>query len=352
MREQDLEPQGAAAVRAERRVSVIVPAFNAERWIADTLESVFAQTYTNYEVIVVDDGSTDRTAAAVSRFAGKLRYSHQAHKGVGAARNAGIAASSGELIAQLDADDMWRPDFLAVLAPLFDDAAVGVACGDIVYWDQQRPLEVCPRHWQRVSKPREATSMWPQLLRENYVPAAAAMVRRSALLRAGPYDERLHYAEDYDMWLRIARLGYRFCLVDTLLGVHRLRPDSLTGDLGAKLDAHLYIGAKWMATPDLTSDERRALHESLRARKGGYRSAAVNCLLAGQRDKARRYFSTAVRYAPLDPRNVLGWALSWVSPGLAARIAWRLRRARRTSRQSIIPGVPHGSRETGPSKRP
>lgn len=102
-------------------ISIVIPLYNKEGQIADTLRSVFAQTYTDYEVVIINDGSTDSSVAAVERISDpRVRLIHQQNAGVSAARNRGIAEARGEYIALLDADDKWKPDYLATIARLID----------------------------------------------------------------------------------------------------------------------------------------------------------------------------------------------------------------------------------------
>jgi glycosyltransferase involved in cell wall biosynthesis len=306
---------------------VITCAYNAEAWIAQTLQSIFAQTYTSYEVIVVDDGSTDRTADIVRRFEGCVLIS-QPNRGLGAARNAGIAGSRGELIAQLDADDLWFPTALAALVPAFDDPAVGVACADVLIWDEKTPWDRCPRYWQYYRPPAGDAAAWPQLIQENFVPTVTSVIRRSLLDRIGVFDERLSGFDDYDMWLRATLAGAKIRCVEQVLGVYRIRGGSLSANLGAKLDATLRIYEKMLSTGNLTAQQRRLVLAAMRRTKTGYRTAGVNYLLAGQVSKARRYLWRAFAFAPYDPRSVLALGFASVSPRSAANWAAAIRKWR------------------------
>ncbi len=251
------------------KVSVIIPAYNAEPWLQDTLESIFDQTFEDYEVVFINDGSTDGTERIAKAFGERVRYFYQPNRGAAAARNAGVLNSRGELVAQLDADDLWLPNMLSELVPMFDDPSVGVACGDAYYWDQQKLIEECSSHWQ--TRPRlTGDDVWLQLVRiPPLIPPQATIARRSALVGVGLYDESLSRAEDYDMWLRIARAGYRFRFVDRVLGVYRLRPGSLSRDTrtGWSMRARVYM--KWLSRDDLSGEERRIVKSRLRRQKLG-----------------------------------------------------------------------------------
>ncbi len=261
---------------------MVIPAYNAEPWLHDALESVFSQTFEDYEVVLVNDGSTDATEKIAKAFGARVRYFRQPNRGPGAARNTGILNSRGELVAQLDADDLWFPDMLNQLVPLFEDPTVGVACGDVYYWDQQKPIEDCPSHWQTRSK-LAGDDVWLQLVRiPPLIPPQATIVRRSVLVGVGLYDESLIGAEDYDMYLRIAREGYRFRCVNRVLGVYRLHPGSLSRDTRTMWTMRVRVYLKWLSRDDLSKDERRFVRSRLRRQKLGLAVARRSPRFAAQ----------------------------------------------------------------------
>ena len=186
-------------------VSVVIPCYNGEAYLARALDSVRRQTRPADEVIVVDDGSTDRSPR-IARDAGAAVIVTEMNGGPAAARNRGIREARGELIAFLDADDFWEPNHLAELVPLLErEDSVALAfsrerrLGD---WEGEHP-RVLP-----AGKPADA--FWP-LLRSNFIPQMGAVARRDVLLKLGGYREDMRYAEDYDLWLRLARRGPLIC---------------------------------------------------------------------------------------------------------------------------------------------
>lgn len=207
-------------------VAVVVAAHDAEAYLGETLESVLAQTYRAWECIVVDDGSTDTTAAVAEQFVGRddrFRLVRQANAGVSAARNAGLDVVSGEvtLLAFVDSDDTWRPDALAVLvASLGDDPGLVGVYGTAEYMDSAgRPLRpgahVAAQSDRRrlgrvdlVGVPHEAPSTWSTLIVSGTIwPSAVALHRRDAVERAGRFDPAQKYVEDWDLYLRMSRAG-------------------------------------------------------------------------------------------------------------------------------------------------
>jgi glycosyltransferase involved in cell wall biosynthesis len=308
-------------------VSVIMPAHNAAQWIADAIRSVLSQTYSNFELIVVDDGSTDHTPYIVRQFAPAVHLRQQPHRGVAAARNAGIAASSGEIIAQLDADDLWLPHTLQTLVPYFSDPRIGVVSGKIFFWHGTLPPPFFPAHSPPSTTRLYGPDVWRSLLltQDFFIPNSASLVRRSILQQAGPYDEQLSRAEDYDLWLRIAKLNTDFLFVDQVVALYRRRPDSLTSDLGARLDCHMRILQKWLSAPGLSRHQRRILYRYRRWRTRGYRTAAVQRLLAGNLPEAQRYFSNSLRYS-FDLVAAVALLMVRVSPSLATHLIRILKR--------------------------
>jgi len=206
------------------RVSVIVPLFNARATVRETLESVLSQSLTDWEAIVVNDGSTDDGPAMADAFVRRdprFRMVHQPNRGLGAARNTGIEGARGEFLNFLDADDTLRHDALerlVVLATASDHGAA--ACG----WSCVGPaLE--PLDWT-LAPPRGSFGV-DELLESNRAVVHAMLVSR-ATLGEHRFDASLPVVEDYDLWLRIASRGVRWTTSDEALVRYRLRPDSMS----------------------------------------------------------------------------------------------------------------------------
>ncbi|MEJ2216106.1 MAG: glycosyltransferase [Gemmatimonadota bacterium] len=213
----------------EPLVSVIVPAYQQRRWVAEALDSVLAQTYPRIEVIVVDDGSTDGTGDLVrDRFGDAVRVVRQANQGLAAARNAGLALARGELIQFLDADDRLAPDKIALQV----QALAGHPEYDVAYCDYAFFPDTPPRARRGVPTPPAEGSgeLLERLLEGNFIASHAALLRRTALRDVGGFDPALRGAEDYDLWLRLAVSGCRFLHTPGAHALYRSRPDSLSSD--------------------------------------------------------------------------------------------------------------------------
>jgi glycosyltransferase involved in cell wall biosynthesis len=182
-------------------VSVVIPTYNRRAVVRDAVASACAQEGVAREIIVVDDGSSDASAAALQdEFGRRIRVLRTANHGVAAARNRGVAASSGELIAFLDSDDLWLPDKLAVQVAFFAAHPDAQICQTEEIW-MRSGVRVNPGARHR----KPSGDIFEPSVRLCLVSPSAAMLRRSLFERVGGFDESLPACEDYDLWLRILR---------------------------------------------------------------------------------------------------------------------------------------------------
>ncbi len=185
-------------VTSPANVSVVIPCYNAEPFIGEAIESTLVQSPPPAEVIVVDDGSDDGSVRVSESFGERVRVMSTAHAGVAAARNAGLAAAHEELVAWLDADDIWEPGKLADQVPHFDDPSVGLAYGQMRRF---RPSGLGPP-WP--VDPPQGDIFERLYLERCFIPCSTVVVRRRALIDAGGFDGTVTPAEDVDAWLRVA----------------------------------------------------------------------------------------------------------------------------------------------------
>jgi glycosyltransferase involved in cell wall biosynthesis len=201
-------------------VSIVVATYNQAGFLAEAVASVRAQTFADWELLVVDDGSTDETRAVVERFAedSRIRYLPGIHAERAAARNRGIAATDGALIAFLDADDVWRPDKLARQVAALVEAPEAGACYAVARFVDAggRPLA------ERKPVLPPSGRLFPRLVRGNFIILASMVVRRRCLDAVGGFDATLPAfgCEDWDLWMRLAR-RYSIVAVDEELVRYR-----------------------------------------------------------------------------------------------------------------------------------
>jgi glycosyltransferase involved in cell wall biosynthesis len=206
-------------------VSVIVPVYNGERFLRETLESVFSQTYEPLEVIVVNDGSTDDSERILDEYAGRIGCFRQDNAGIAAARNRGISEARGEWLAFLDQDDLWDPRKLEVqLATAREDTAV-------VHSTLRRIDESC-RILSEDRDPRATASLTlADLLVGCEVYILTALVRQKAMEAIGGFDANNRLGtEDYQLWLRLAATGHRFQYIDAVVASYRLHGRNFSSD--------------------------------------------------------------------------------------------------------------------------
>ena len=216
--------QMPAAGRTSLRVSVVIPVYNGEAFLADAIESVLGQTLPVSEIVVVDDGSSDQTVAIAEQYASKgVRCIQQRNQGPSAARNTGIAATAGELIAFLDCDDIWLPQKTALQVEfLAAFPNCGLVAGHSWFWD---PLT--NRRWvERVDASFQAKKN-EMLIRNCLGSPSGVMVRRRALEDVGGFDSAHSYAADWELWKRI-QSRWQVGFVDQPLFVYRIVSTGLT----------------------------------------------------------------------------------------------------------------------------
>ena len=180
-------------------VSVIIHTYNNEKFIAETVESVLNQTYKDYAVIVVDDGSVDGTRDALIPYMQKIRYHYKENGGIASAKNAGISLSETEFVAFLDHDDLWVPDKLMLQMECFiENPQAGLVYTKYTSFKNGKELR---------TKPEKGYSGWifKELLSKSFIQTSTVVVKRECLDAVGPYDETFFLGDEYDMFLRIAR---------------------------------------------------------------------------------------------------------------------------------------------------
>jgi glycosyltransferase involved in cell wall biosynthesis len=192
------------------KVSVIIPTYNAMTYLSETVESVLRQTYPDFELLIIDDGSSDQTVQWISQLVdSRVRLIPQTNQGVAVARNTGIAKAQGEYVAFLDHDDLWEPTKLEKqVRYLEDNPAVGLVHTWMVLVDQ------CGKSTGRVISSNAEGDVWKQLLERNTIASSSVMVRRCCFETVGVFSPSrdLYTVEDWEMWVRIAS-RYPFAVI-------------------------------------------------------------------------------------------------------------------------------------------
>jgi glycosyltransferase involved in cell wall biosynthesis len=243
-------------------VSVIIPAYNSADFISQTLDSVFAQTLNDCEVIVVNDGSpdTEQLERALQPYLSRILYIRLDNRGPGGARNAAIQRARGEFVALLDSDDIWYPDFLVEqVQPLKANPSI-----DLVYCDAML-IGDSPHAGRTImqrSPSRGAVNFESLLSGDCEVTTSTVVARRRALIDSGLFDESLRRCEDFELWLRMAHRGSGMSYQRKVLAAHRLRSQSLSADRIRMIESLLRVLKKvgaWQL-PDAT---RKLLQQNI-----------------------------------------------------------------------------------------
>ena len=273
-------------------VSVIIPTYNRAALVREAVASVAAQTYRDFEILVVDDGSTDETPKALAALRGVRVLRHPRRRGVAAARNLGVAAARSQWLAFLDSDDLWRPDKLARQMAYLQDRPDLCWCQTDETW---------VRRGVRVNKPvshrKMAGHIFLPSLHRCMVSPSAVILHRRLLADHGAFDEDLPAAEDYDLWLRLS-WRYPVGLVDEPLIIKRGgHADQLSGQWG--LDRfRIRTLVKLLQDPDLPQPYARAARQTLAAKCAIY---AQGCEKRGKSAEARFYRDLPARHLGFGP---------------------------------------------------
>ncbi|MFH0825315.1 MAG: glycosyltransferase [Pseudomonadota bacterium] len=261
-------------------VSVIIPTFNRVGVIRRAVDSVLAQTFHDFELIVVDDGSSDNTQQVLDTYGGRIRVLRQENRGVSAARNAGIAASNGELVAFLDSDDEWMPEKLFHQTAGAKEKESFVRHTDEIWMMDGKVMP------QKAYHRKQGGRFFERALERCLISPSSVMLSRELLDRVGWFDESLPAAEDYDLWLRITAF-HEVDFVDMPLVVkHAGAWNQLSRAVPAIDRYRIAAILKIIDNPALRPEYLEAARREL-ARK--CRIMALGCTKRGKTDEAEIY---------------------------------------------------------------
>jgi glycosyltransferase involved in cell wall biosynthesis len=307
------------------KVSVIIPTYNRAEYVTQAIESVLAQTYTDYEIIVVDDGSTDNTKDVLSPYIDRIRYIYQKNAGASAARNQGIKAAKGDWVAFLDSDDEWLPEKLAVQIRAVERNPQIVA--HMVNVNLTNYNDPYPNSFLHCKFPFEGNE---GLIDEPFIPhfkyrtiamPVAVMCRKESAVKAGMFDESFISGVDYDFMCRLALQGsWGYNWDELVMAYHRcektarlsaLKEDNIV-NLRNRIKTH-----KKLLEYELTELERKVVLSYL---VGWLRGLGMEFLLQGRSGEARKSYEEACSLRP-DLKCRIGLLLAGTPAWFARRVA-------------------------------
>ncbi len=303
-------------------VSVIIPAFNAEKHLAETLESLRAQTFSDFEAIIVDDGSTDRTAAVAQAYVEgdpRFRLFRQKNAGVAGARNAALAQAKGQWIAFLDADDVWMPEKLEVQSKIArEQPEVDFIFSNYFIWNGSKDIE------QRYLSAKKLPTGDPlvRLISYNLFGISSVLVKRSLLDKVGVFDQSLAPAEDWDLWLRMAEKGFNPFGVFIPLLRYRVWSGNASGNSLRMAATNIRVLEKGLARNQNNTRVSSAYQKALRAAQSKFELAAVRPWLETEPERVPSAIQRAWRRSPSNLKWLL-WYLGVRCPLWLGGTRWR-----------------------------
>ncbi len=269
-------------------ISVIIPTYNRAAFVLEAVESVYRQTFQDFELIVVDDGSTDGTAEVLKNYQNHLIYRYQANQGVSSARNLGLQMASGKWVAFLDSDDLWLPRKLETQVRFFSQNPEAVIC---------QTEEIWIRNGRRVNPQKKhrkfSGDIFDPSLLLCLVSPSAVMIQRDLFDQEGCFDETLPACEDYDLWLRISS-RFPVYLIDLPLVVKRGgHPDQLSRATPTLDRYRIQALVKLLDSGRLTAGQYESAFEAL---KNKCRIYGQGCLKRGKKEEGNDYLDLPERY--------------------------------------------------------
>jgi glycosyltransferase involved in cell wall biosynthesis len=240
-------------------ISVIIPAYNIADYIAETLDSVFAQTYTNYEVIVINDGSPDTPEfeRVLEKYRDKIVYLKQENKGVGPARNFGIEHSKAELLAFLDGDDIWLPTFLESQIHFLQTNNYDlVYCDAYLFGDKYLGTKT----YMNGGSPSEGEATFENLLAYKCcVMMSGTVTKKQSVLDVGMFNPEDIRAQDFDLWLRMAHAGAKLGYQRDVLAKYRVRSNSISGNNVQRVQREIDVFNRIKNTLELNENQKKII---------------------------------------------------------------------------------------------
>ena len=244
-------------------VSVIIPAYNAAKYIGEALNSVFDQTFRSHESIVINDGSPDTVELEreLQPHRANIHYIKQANRGAAAARNTGLLCARGEYVAFLDADDRWLPNFLQDQLEFLKLNDADFVFSDAVLFGET-PL--AGRTFMELEPPKRPVTPESLLAIDVAVPTSAVLARKQPIFDVGLFDETIKRGHDFELWFRLAKAGTRFSYQPRVLAEYRIVANGLSGNALSQLCRTVSVLEAVKAKGTLTQSEDAALNLSMK----------------------------------------------------------------------------------------
>lgn len=297
-------------------ISVVMPTYNYARYIGEAIDSVLAQTRSDYEIIVIDDGSNDGTGDLIKNKYPMVRYFYTKQNGVSSARNLGIKVSKGEFIAFLDADDVWLPEKLEKQIDVFNKKKeVGMVYTENCSFDKYN--RIVDRSLGKREKLMRGDVV-RNIFLNSYLTTSTVMVRKAVFDRVGLFEEQLKAAEDDNMWMRIA-MEYPIEMIDEPLVRYRITEGSLSRTYskcieGVKKNIEL-IRIKY---PDLYQRlGRKSMDNKYYVI---YFSEGYNCFTTKEYDAAKVYFKKSMEFNPYKLKSYVYYLSCYFPQGIIDKL--------------------------------
>ncbi len=301
------------------KISVIIPAYNIASYILETLNSVFAQTYKDYEIVIVNDGSKDTAELelALKPFSDKIIYAEQENAGASVARNSAISLARGEILAFLDGDDIWLPQFLESQVNFLENENLEmVYCDAEIFGDALFEGE----NFMRNSPSDGAVTPESLITGECNVITSGTILRKDLIDKFGNFDVNIPRSQDFDLWFRLAKHGARIGYQRKILLKYRVRPDNLSGSNVKRSERNIIALEMIKKKYDFTARETEIWQKQmvqceaeLELEKGKF------CLANGEFSEAQTHIATANKYFRKPKLSMINWLIRF-SPNLALRI--------------------------------
>ena len=282
-------------MRFSLKVSIIVPTYNRAHLVTQTIDSILAQTVKDFELIVVDNESTDNTEEVIKSYTDRrIRYfRHQNNGLVAVNRNYGISEANGEYIAFCDDDDLWMPEKLERQIRLLDlNKELGLVYSDSYIMDENGNLE---RHSLRSSSRLLRGNVFDKLFQSNFIPMLTVIIRREVLSKVGGFDPKYVIAQDYDLWLRIAE-RYPIDFIEEPLAKYRIHGGGVSRDRELAINEGFQLTEYWLEKK--ANAERGFRRKAKQKQANLYISLMVYYFRNHHNQKAINEFMNLVRLFP------------------------------------------------------